>query len=116
MPYNNGRPKAVLTTIDDLVTTSSRHLTNLTRLVHLIAFFMLSRDTLCCLVYHTLVFCFAGNRDVSPLRLFLLAPLILPSEIHLTYCPYISTIVVYLFVVYSCPPLTEGNRGDQLSI
>ena len=64
-------------------------------------------------MYHTLVFCFAGNRDLPPLLLFLIASLILPSETLLTYCPYISTIVVYLFVVYSCPPLTEGNKGKS---
>jgi hypothetical protein len=46
-------------------------------------------------------------------HLFLIASLILPSETLLTYCPYISTIVVYLFVVYSCPLLTEGNRGKS---
>jgi hypothetical protein len=77
---------------------------------------MLSRDTLCYLliVYHildlcfecaNLVKCFAGNRDFPLLHLFLIGLFILPSEILSTYRLYISTTVVYLFVVYSSPPL-----------
>jgi hypothetical protein len=57
--------------------------------------------------------CFAGNRDLPLLHLFLIASLILPGEILLPYCLYFSTILVYLPVVYGCPPLHEEPKAIE---
>jgi hypothetical protein len=74
-------------------------------------------------MYHTLVFCsecanlvkcFAGNRDLPSLHLFLIASLILPGETLLTYCLYFSTILVYLSIVNSCPPLHEEPKAIEV--
>jgi len=114
VPYNGQKPcSRLLTTLLRPFTTPDE----LTRLIHLIAFLCSLATPFAifdCVSYTCFLFwmvkCFAGNRELPLLCLLLITSLILPSEIPLTYCLYISTTVVYLFAVYSCPRCTRNQR------
>ena len=78
-------------------------------------------------MYHTLVFCsecanlvkcFAGNRDLPLLHLFLIASLILPREILLTYRLYPNHRSLFIRCLWLSTVArgTEGNRGEKLYI
>jgi hypothetical protein len=88
-------------------------------------FYAFSRHPLLSLVvYHTLVFCsecaklvncFAGNQDLPLLRLFLIASLILLSEILLTHCLYLDHRTLFIRCLLLSPVARgiEGSRGEK---